>query len=404
MSRSRQHSSAQAPCGDEFNRNRFFIEQQLPVRGDSVVPILVRHIAFMYALFDEISTLQASGVAANKIGRRAVPICSFLLLLIAKYPGLVLSCVLLIAFVAIVGVGRNLTTWAWSSCVFVAHLLGVKCSLGFPLVPPFHFSFTCEARVDGVSPHTPYDSIAPAQLNDLITRISALDSHIHEKNLLLLHRRRDFALRAGGSSVLLGLTSPTYRPQRNSQISQYWNEAWELLRGYDVASVDINPPIVVLEDDICVGSCWAFAGSTGNIGISLAERVFISDITIGYADPVLLSRSESLRAPQSLILWGLVDDAVGNSATEIHQSHCTTDCFSRSPSFPPFPPSVFLPVVEFRYDLNSTQMFQSFPVSQSVQESQTSFQIVVLQVTSNWGSNSTCLYRIGIHGRSATPE
>jgi hypothetical protein len=53
------------------------------------------------------------------------------------------------------------------------------------------------------------------------------------------------------------------------------------LRGFDFQYVGLNPPVTALEDDVGVGSCWAFAGSVGYLGIiNLAEPAYITDISI----------------------------------------------------------------------------------------------------------------------------
>ncbi|KAJ3885612.1 hypothetical protein GG344DRAFT_82535 [Lentinula edodes] len=69
----------------------------------------------------------------------------------------------------------------------------------------------------------------------------------------------DFGLANNGAKVLPALTSPT--------------EGSSPLSGYDKTQMHMNPPRVVLEEEVLLSNCWKFAGSQGHIAIALSDSI-----------------------------------------------------------------------------------------------------------------------------------
>ena len=300
--------------------------------------------------------------------------------------GLFLFVVVVFAVVTSMGLS-TLPTWA--------SFPGIKCSMELPLTLPLRLLTTCVAHHDTKRPPSP-------DIPHLVARLESLEAQICNRvsdiNIIptTMSKPRNFALHASGARILPDLTSPTYLPERGSRI-------WEWARGYYLENVDILTPDVVLGDQIRAGSCWAFSGSTGNIGISLAERVLISEITIDHIRSAVATSSHTHAAPQSMTLWGQLDsgreDTSNRSASPMTEpAACTRRCFSLTTPSSIQDVGVFLPIAKLHYDMHATSTFQSFAVSELQPDSQTSFRVVVLQVHSNWGGNSTCLSSVGVHG------
>ncbi|KAH7909334.1 hypothetical protein BJ138DRAFT_1011031 [Hygrophoropsis aurantiaca] len=202
--------------------------------------------------------------------------------------------------------------------------------------------------------------------------------------------RRDFALRGGGADVIVDFTSPTY-----------------LLPPPDLRSHEVNPPTIVLEPDITVGSCWSFSGRQGHVGISLSEHVEVADVTIDHAPAELLSEQELQKAPQEMSLWGLLDANTSSLLPTANTSSsrgsfsnlrfCTEKCFIRSlPTATG--PLRFIRLADPIYNISEKHHIQTFPVYDYIKRLHLSFSTVVLQIHTNWGSNSTTsIYRIRIH-------
>lgn len=82
----------------------------------------------------------------------------------------------------------------------------------------------------------------------------------------------DFALYSAGGRVIPSITSDTFE-----QPIPRWGG---LLKPKVILG---RPPATALVPDVNVGNCWPFAGAKGQLGIKLARRVHVSDITIEHA-------------------------------------------------------------------------------------------------------------------------
>ncbi|KAM5220154.1 LOW QUALITY PROTEIN: SUN domain-containing protein 5 [Hipposideros larvatus] len=168
----------------------------------------------------------------------------------------------------------------------------------------------------------------------------------------------DFALKSIGASIDFEQTSATYN---HDKARSYWN--WIRLWNY------AQPPDVILEPNVTPGNCWAFSGDRGQVTIRLAQKVYLSNLTLQHI-PKTISLSGSLdTAPKDFVIYGME----GSPKEE-----------------------VFLGAFQFQPE-NIIQMFQL-----QNQPSRT-FGAVKVKISSNWGNpRFTCLYRVRVHG-SVTP-
>uniref|UniRef100_A0A8C5XVD3 Sad1 and UNC84 domain containing 5 n=2 Tax=Microcebus murinus TaxID=30608 RepID=A0A8C5XVD3_MICMU len=170
----------------------------------------------------------------------------------------------------------------------------------------------------------------------------------------------DFALKSIGSSIDFEHTSATYN---HDKARSYWN--WIRLWNY------AQPPDVILEPNVTPGNCWAFEGDRGQVTIRLAQKVYLSNLTLQHI-PKTISLSGSLdTAPKDFVIYGM----------------------ESSPK-----EEVFLGAFQFQPE-NIIQMFplQNQPVR--------AFNSVKVKISSNWGNpRFTCLYRVRVHGTVGPPK
>ncbi|KAI0712374.1 hypothetical protein C8Q76DRAFT_571591, partial [Earliella scabrosa] len=185
--------------------------------------------------------------------------------------------------------------------------------------------------------------------------------------------RRDYAALAEGGQVYPSLTTPP-----------------------DITSHNALSPETVLSDDVRVSGCWRVPGSGGQIGVVLSELIYPTHVTIDHIPLPLASDTDD--APREMILWGVIDGAASKdryaqlhgavlgAAGVDHQGPHINAGFT------------FIPISTFEYDRHGKSHVQTFSVHPLVVTSRIDFGLVVLDIVSNWGSNTTCLYRLRVHG------
>ncbi|KAF9109488.1 hypothetical protein BGX27_007566 [Mortierella sp. AM989] len=113
--------------------------------------------------------------------------------------------------------------------------------------------------------------------------------------------KQDYALFSAGGRIILKLTSPDYQsPEKPTN--------WGRLG----LSYLFSPPTQLFESravkailpDMHAGECWAMDGIQGQIGIRLARKIIITEVTIEHADPRVAFDPRS--APRELEIWRLV--------------------------------------------------------------------------------------------------
>lgn len=205
---------------------------------------------------------------------------------------------------------------------------------------------------------------------------------------------RDFALARGGAAIIPELTrstwkSPTPPASRlfGSKITDFTNA-----RAY-----------LAITPDMEYGSCWAFNGPTGHVGVTLPIPVRITNVSIDHISKDLVP--DVSPAPRAMVLWGLLE---GEALSEHRRNPLLVSKNQHQPSqsirdglrlLSVRSDAEFIEISRFDYDpkidLAHSQMFPIYP---EVVESGLDFGIIVLEILSNWGSQRTCLYRVRIHG------
>ncbi|KAL1941490.1 hypothetical protein VTO73DRAFT_6929 [Trametes versicolor] len=184
--------------------------------------------------------------------------------------------------------------------------------------------------------------------------------------------RPDFALRAHGGRVSQALTSTQA----------------------GIMSAHDDDPGIAIDDDVHVGSCWKLHALPSQLGIRLPRMLYPSHITVEHLpSEIVLDIGE---APKNMTLWGVVDGKHNKQAFEALVAAGLSDYSGQVPTIARG--LLWAPLASFTYDIHHEDPVQTFPVSQSYAESGLAFGNVAVEVLDNWGGDSTCLYRVRIHG------
>lgn len=276
-----------------------------------------------------------------------------------------------------------------SIAILGCHILHTMCA--FQPVVSFDMSMICDAPMCAqVTDAGDLD----ARIMKALENAKMFSPPVHEVP------RRNFALLSGGAKVLAGLTSPTKGLPGHGLISKML--VWA--RGQDVANLNVNLPSIVIEGGSKVsGECWEFSGNKGHIAIHLQGLVVVSDVTIYHVPSGLVSYADAMKMPRRMVLWGLPtgdgpdfpDGAINNR--QFVSPEYFTSAQNKSPPHPVLPTDRFLALSTFEYDV-AAGGYQSFPVSEAAHYGYLGFTVLIFEVLSNSGSNSTCLYHIEVHG------
>ena len=217
--------------------------------------------------------------------------------------------------------------------------------------------------------------------------------------------RPDFALHSAGAHIIPSLTSATYSISPEG----VFGKAAGFITGSGYASG--LSPINALHPHNYAGRCWPFEGTEGQLGVKLARRTYISDITI---DHVAKEVAFDLRStPRQMEVWGLVegeDNLVKVAGWLADRQRRRSDAVESGNPMDPkdeewevpehLPKDAqYIRVAKFLYDVHSTRNIQTFPVDSEVRALGVDLGVVVLAVKSNWGRPEyTCLYRFRVHG------
>ena len=235
----------------------------------------------------------------------------------------------------------------------------------------------------------------PDHVHELDARVSTVEDGLqHLWDHSEMWRARNFASKGEGAKIIQDFTSETHGIPRETI------NTWLLrkLRGFDVNRIHINPPTVVLEKTLDLGECWEFTGASGQIGISFARPIKLANVTI-YQARGIVSAKENGRTPRDIVLWGQTNTP-GNFSSGILENRTMEKFFGpgiRSPQL-----GTHLRLAEMEYAQVSKA--QTFKLSQAAENVDASFEGVVVQVLSNWGAPTTCLYHIGVQGVDTAEE
>lgn len=186
---------------------------------------------------------------------------------------------------------------------------------------------------------------------------------------------RDFALQADGAMIDCDLTSSCYH--------------WPL-------SLFFPSPYAAITDDLTIGHCWYIPSSSAQLAVVLPTPLRPSHVTIDHI-PKYLAANIAV-APRHMILWGLVD-GIANTARWKRLGAHPSDSLHLNRQGPPRSLGyTFAPLAKIEYDVHDRTNVQTFSISQPIRNADMDFAIVILEITDNWGSDITCLYRIRVHG------
>ncbi|KAI9056717.1 hypothetical protein FKP32DRAFT_1556856, partial [Trametes sanguinea] len=187
--------------------------------------------------------------------------------------------------------------------------------------------------------------------------------------------RRDFALHADGAEVAEDLTWPS----PNS-----------------TASFGRRLPEFALQDDNHIGQCWHIAGGSGQLAILLPTFIYPTHISIDHI-PIEVA-ADIGEAPKNMYVWGVVDGKL-NHARYLNLTSGHTVPSARGRLSPPVAGNhSYVLLAALEYDIHAPSHIQTFPIDSHIIYSRMYFAFIVLEIVDNWGSSSTCLYRIRIHG------
>lgn len=218
--------------------------------------------------------------------------------------------------------------------------------------------------------------------NDVSTLIETLVEEAISKEHT---SKADFALHSAGASVLLSITSATReiwpKSMRDRLIGLTMN------KGFAVGSKAEE----ALNPDMHAGRCWPFNGQEGQLGVALAQRIYIEEITVHHITPAAAVHDVS-SAPKEMEVWGLVEGPENAEKVAKWRQSNPDDA-------EPKVAGNYIRLSAFSYDITIGKEAQSFPVDDVIAYLEVDFGVVLLVVTSNWGGEYTCLYRFGVHGR-----
>ncbi|XP_006454206.1 hypothetical protein AGABI2DRAFT_113960 [Agaricus bisporus var. bisporus H97] len=229
-------------------------------------------------------------------------------------------------------------------------------------------------------------SIGP-QLNELKYRIPMIESRLSylERNISYgtIIPSTNYASAANGAQVVLQLTTP---PRIRG-----WRAAIRKRLTRSPRSSGMKSPNSVLSEGFGAGDCWEFTGSRGHLGISLSQTTPISAFSLDYPRPDSALATSVGKSPRSVVLWALLPSDKLSQELSRPVSH-----FLHAASLPPNAHATDRFIALFNGTFNPTLLptRQYFPLTLPTGATT---QTVVMEVLSNWGSSSTCVYYVGVH-------
>jgi Sad1 / UNC-like C-terminal len=168
--------------------------------------------------------------------------------------------------------------------------------------------------------------------------------------------------------------------------------------------IDSVPPSAVLSN--MSGICWSFHGNSGTFGVAFdAPNVMPSHIVIHHRPSN--STASLSRAPRQVIVWGLVDGEANMRAFLQAQDSQHKFTSPLTKVTPPPPSSIskegtFLPLANIDFDITAHSLRQAFPFSSNALSWGIDFGVIVLDIQSNWGADTTSLCSIHIYGHTVS--
>ncbi|KAE9386597.1 hypothetical protein BT96DRAFT_1005934 [Gymnopus androsaceus JB14] len=230
---------------------------------------------------------------------------------------------------------------------------------------------------------TPTTTVASATFspdaNGLTASLSVASLSVPTAAFLLPQWGKNYALDRTGGRIVDDLTSPTH----TVTVSKGWLASW--LGRTESNYPHSAPSLTVIEEDIHIGHCWRFQGPKGRIGIKLSENIRLSHFSVYFPDPRILSNHELKEAPKRMRLWASVVPQVADELPSLVSSSTLSEQNSQY---------TFFLAEDVTYDarLGGWQVFKL----KANLDFWTS--VVIIEVVENWGSDTTCLYSVTVHG------
>lgn len=178
----------------------------------------------------------------------------------------------------------------------------------------------------------------------------------------------DYASLLRGAVVVGAYTSPSAYSS-----SPALSSVLMLSQNAEIMSAGNSSASAALMPDVHPGMCFAFNGGHGNLTVRLSSRIRVTGFTIDHI-PQASSHVNRTSAPRGVILHG-VRTVVNEDREEMYGG-----------STPLSSPRV--------YDITGPPI-QTFLLNATMTEA---FQFVTLEVNGNYGADTTCLYRLRVHG------
>jgi SUN domain-containing protein 1/2 len=157
---------------------------------------------------------------------------------------------------------------------------------------------------------------------------------------------------------------------------------------------DRNPPMSALTKWNEPGDCWCSAPAAtkgqAQLVVSIARPLKPKQITIEHIPKDMVPARNINNAPRDMELWVQTDAPIVP-----YFSNRQVEC--REPG----PDASWKCLGSFKYNIHATNYLQTFDLAAEPAES---VRRAMLRVTTNWGADHTCLYRVRLHGEDAMPD
>jgi SUN domain-containing protein 1/2 len=215
-------------------------------------------------------------------------------------------------------------------------------------------------------------------------RLGALAESNIVANYELTFRKTNYFSSGLGAMVDPALTSVTFLD----------NPQWHTRFARRLTRVPLrNPPKSALERWEEPGDCWCAAPNPSMKGqaqltVSVPNGVFPEQVTIEHLPKEMMPGKKITNAPRILEFW-----VQSEQPAQYQYAHREGLC---GPG-----PEGWTCLGSFTYNIHASNHQQTFDLDA---KSPVSVTKAMLRVTSNWGADHTCLYRVRVHGRDAAPE
>lgn len=210
----------------------------------------------------------------------------------------------------------------------------------------------------------------------------------------------DLSQRAFGATIITSLSSRTTLKQSATPL---WSSLPFSMQRRPV-EITSKIPAIVLESQLMLGDCWEFQGSQGHLAIRLPRPSKLTALSIHYFPFHELSPQGQLQAPRTIVLWGLVRSPKAELVSRFPESRQPSGAFLRRGHVLPDgiePGDVFVPVANATFNVKLSLRKQIVDFENAAHFL---FDVIVVEVKDNWGGDSTCMYHVGVHGRTSSDK